>query len=393
MLSFFYIKINKGIVIDCKSILIIIFFSISLKVPAQNEVNLMKDSLIHQLETSIYFENNSFVINEDSKAALHKFIDTCKNKKLANITLEGHTNNIGSQEYNFELSENRVNAVYQFLSSNGIDSTMMEKKSFGPDKPKFDNKTEEGKSLNRRVDIKTYISMKLLKVSGIIQSGEDILANTIIYAKNKIFFDSTYTDANGRFEFYLPHKVPISIYSLKEGWFNTGTIINPNISKREEIRVTMMPLKVNAELKVSTLLYVSNKNILLPASKPILDNLVRQFKVNSKYCFEIQGHVNAPGYLFDINTHKYMTLSMARAGMVYFHFVNNGIDEKRMVAHGYGHTKMLYKNNPSESEQQQNRRVVFNIMECSKVEKLRLNFNKEEVRKYTYLPEYSGGKE
>lgn len=77
--------------------------------------------------------------------------------------------------------------------------------------------------------------------------------------------------------------------------------------------------------------------------------------------------------------------------MVYFKFINNGIDEKRMVAHGYGHTKMLYKNNPTESEQQQNRRVVFNTMECSKIEKLKVNFNEEEVRKYTHWPEYSGG--
>jgi outer membrane protein OmpA-like peptidoglycan-associated protein len=66
------------------------------------------------------------------------------------IEIEGHTDNVGSQEHNLTLSENRAKEVYSFLVDKGIAATRMTYKGFGDSKPIASNDSETGRAENRR---------------------------------------------------------------------------------------------------------------------------------------------------------------------------------------------------------------------------------------------------
>ncbi len=73
-----------------------------------------------------------------------------------NISIEigGHTDNIGSAEYNRKLSLNRSKSVYNYLTKNGINASRLSYKGYGFNVPLSDNDTEEGRALNRRTEFK-----------------------------------------------------------------------------------------------------------------------------------------------------------------------------------------------------------------------------------------------
>jgi len=69
------------------------------------------------------------------------------------IRIEGHTDNIGSMEYNIDLSQKRAQAVKDYLVGKGIDESRVSTVGFGYERPIAPNDTEEGRSLNRRAEI------------------------------------------------------------------------------------------------------------------------------------------------------------------------------------------------------------------------------------------------
>ena len=72
-----------------------------------------------------------------------------QNKKLQ-VALHGHTDNVGNPSDNLILSNNRAKAVFDYLSTKGIEKTRMSFKGFGETKPISSNNTEEGRAKNRR---------------------------------------------------------------------------------------------------------------------------------------------------------------------------------------------------------------------------------------------------
>ena len=70
-------------------------------------------------------------------------------------TVAGHTCNIGTDEYNQKLSERRAAAVVKWLVDNGVAANRLAVVGYGETKPKYDNKTEDGRKLNRRVEFVT----------------------------------------------------------------------------------------------------------------------------------------------------------------------------------------------------------------------------------------------
>ena len=82
-----------------------------------------------------------------------------------------------------------------------------------------------------------------------------------------------------------------------------------------------------------------------------LENLGIQLIRNRDYCFEIQGHVNAPGVPAS-QVMSYMDLSKSRAGKVYEWLKQKGMDAQRILPAGYGHLKMLYPNAKEEQLQE-----------------------------------------
>jgi outer membrane protein OmpA-like peptidoglycan-associated protein len=69
------------------------------------------------------------------------------------IYVYGHTDNIGSQEYNLDLSERRAQTVLDYLTQNGIDPEIVTSKGFGKSQPIVPGNTAAARAKNRRVEI------------------------------------------------------------------------------------------------------------------------------------------------------------------------------------------------------------------------------------------------
>ena len=101
---------------------------------------------------NIFFEFGKFELLPDSYPELNRLAKLMQDKPTLKIRIEGHTDNIGSDKSNIELSINRANAVVQYLISKGVDESRIQSIGYGESKPIADNRTEEGRKLNRRVE-------------------------------------------------------------------------------------------------------------------------------------------------------------------------------------------------------------------------------------------------
>ena len=72
----------------------------------------------------------------------------------AKVEISGHTDNVGNDNANQLLSEQRAKAVYEFLVNEGCDPKLLQWKGYGKNKPIADNQTEEGRQKNRRVELR-----------------------------------------------------------------------------------------------------------------------------------------------------------------------------------------------------------------------------------------------
>ena len=103
---------------------------------------------------SIYFNLSSDELLSTSFKSLDEVADILKEDMNLKLDISGHTDNSGDAVNNKVLSEKRAKSVYNYLVSKGIDAGRLSSAGFGQDKPVADNKTEEGRTLNRRVELK-----------------------------------------------------------------------------------------------------------------------------------------------------------------------------------------------------------------------------------------------
>ena len=101
----------------------------------------------------INFETGKSDIKSDSQVIIDQIAQMLKDNPTLKISIEGHTDNVGSTTSNQTLSENRAKAVMNALIAKGIDKSRLSFKGFGSTKPMVDNGTEEGKAKNRLVEI------------------------------------------------------------------------------------------------------------------------------------------------------------------------------------------------------------------------------------------------
>lgn len=102
----------------------------------------------------IKFEFDSYTIHPSSNDELNKIITWLKANPNVHVRLSGHTDYIGSDEYNLTLSRNRARAVANFMVLRGIDSQRVISYGFGKSRPVSPDKTDDARAINRRVEIR-----------------------------------------------------------------------------------------------------------------------------------------------------------------------------------------------------------------------------------------------
>ncbi|HEX6176644.1 MAG TPA: OmpA family protein [Candidatus Binatia bacterium] len=103
--------------------------------------------------SGVLFEFDKAVLKPGALRGLSPLVAFLKNNPDHHIALEGHTDSVGSESYNIDLSRQRAEAVRQFLVQNGVNTRNISTRGLGEAYPVASNNTEAGRLQNRRVEI------------------------------------------------------------------------------------------------------------------------------------------------------------------------------------------------------------------------------------------------
>lgn len=103
---------------------------------------------------NIFFESNSSILTSSSKSEINRIAKILNENPTLKIEISGHTDNVGDDNYNQNLSEKRAKSVVNALIKLGIASTRLEYKGYGENDPVASNLNDEGRAENRRTEFK-----------------------------------------------------------------------------------------------------------------------------------------------------------------------------------------------------------------------------------------------
>jgi len=112
---------------------------------------------IFRLGVEILFDTDKANINPRAVKEIERFMKFINKKPLTKLIVEGHTDSVGSAEYNQSLSEKRAKEVRAIIVKNGwVEDAKAEAQGFGESRPIADNGNYQGRQKNRRVELKVY---------------------------------------------------------------------------------------------------------------------------------------------------------------------------------------------------------------------------------------------
>ncbi len=119
------------------------------------QANEMLDALNKDgfIALDILFDTGKSTIKAESQPIIDEIFSLLNTNKELKVSIEGHTDNVGKPESNKKLSDDRAKSVMSSLISIGISKDRLSAVGWGQERPVADNRTEEGKAKNRRVEI------------------------------------------------------------------------------------------------------------------------------------------------------------------------------------------------------------------------------------------------
>ena len=119
----------------------------SITIPVMRRAVLMFDD--------VHFDFDRSTLRPDAIKILDDTVMKLQANPALNVTIEGHTDSIGTAEYNLSLGERRANAVRDYLLNRGIAAARLRTVSYGEERPIADNNTAAGRAMNRRASFVT----------------------------------------------------------------------------------------------------------------------------------------------------------------------------------------------------------------------------------------------
>jgi outer membrane protein OmpA-like peptidoglycan-associated protein len=126
-----------------------------------------------QTTATVPFPFNRYTLTADDKADLDKLADEVKADKRFLITIEGFTDNVGTRQYNMELSKKRAEAVENYLvAQHDIPLYRIHFIGLGEEKPVDEARTRAARAKNRRVEVRVFSADQVLSSLNAAPSGE-----------------------------------------------------------------------------------------------------------------------------------------------------------------------------------------------------------------------------
>jgi len=114
---------------------------------------LNNDMLRVSVSSEASFDFNKSTLKPEFKPTLNKVAGVLRDDPSLRIRVVGHTDSVGSETYNQQLSEKRARATADYLISQGVSSSQVAVEGRGESEPRASNSTAEGRAQNRRVEI------------------------------------------------------------------------------------------------------------------------------------------------------------------------------------------------------------------------------------------------
>lgn len=135
--------------------------AVTLSVITQHEIPKLLDvgTFQKQLDTQGYitlnvnFDTGKALIRTEDRPTLDQIVLLLKSSPRLRLSVDGHTDNVGNAEINKQLSQQRANAIVEFLVREGAEKDRLIAKGFGAENPIADNRSEDGRRINRRVEL------------------------------------------------------------------------------------------------------------------------------------------------------------------------------------------------------------------------------------------------
>lgn len=121
------------------------------------ETKRTEQGLVTKLKSDILFDTGKSNLKPQAQSNLKQMAEIMKKYPENVLTVNGYTDNTGSQKVNEELSKKRAEAVKSALVSNGMPADTISTQGMGPENPVADNKTADGRMKNRRVEIQVTV--------------------------------------------------------------------------------------------------------------------------------------------------------------------------------------------------------------------------------------------
>ena len=101
----------------------------------------------------IHFDTGESTIKPESNGIIEQIVQLLKENADLKLNVEGHTDNVGDPKSNLKLSDERAKSVVAALTKAGIQASRLSAAGYGQDRPVADNRSEEGRAKNRRVEL------------------------------------------------------------------------------------------------------------------------------------------------------------------------------------------------------------------------------------------------
>lgn len=118
------------------------------------DVQRQGDAILVNIPSGVTFAFDSAELRPETRDALREVADTLARNPQTTIDVTGYTDSTGPEEYNIDLSLRRAEAVMTFLIQHGVDRRRIEAFGAGETNPVASNETEQGRQLNRRVELR-----------------------------------------------------------------------------------------------------------------------------------------------------------------------------------------------------------------------------------------------
>jgi outer membrane protein OmpA-like peptidoglycan-associated protein len=289
------------------------------------KVSLAQDSSI------VYFNFDRYELTAESRQAL----DTILAKpNLYNTVIYGHTDQLGSNEYNERLSIRRANAVKDYFIRQGVPVNKIKVvQGFGETMPVINKLDEVSRQSNRRVVI---------------------ITNYEIFAKDSVIVEQKPKEEKPKVEPPKPQpKVPA-----------TNQPVRKPIKENLITEIIDSSTREGDNIILKNINFYGGRHVFLPEAYTPLTELLYVMQTIPSLEIEIQGHIccmEGQSDGLDIDTGEPF-LSYNRARAVYDYLLEKGIDRNRMRYKGYGHKFPLIEFEKSEDERTTNRRVEIKIL-------------------------------